>query len=258
MISTVKYPFESTVVLVTGAGDGIGKAIARAFLEQGASVCGIGRTAATLEAAFEGFPAERTLALTVDVSKRDEVDEAVAMLVARFGRLDVVINNAGVYEGAELEDFTDEQWERVRGINLDGLLYVVRAAIPHLKSSGGNIVAISSVSGIRGDWGQFAYNATKGATNTMMQSLALDLGPAGVRVNVVAPAFTETRLTSARLDDPDFSAALLNRIALGRPGQPEDVARVALFLASPDAGYLTGVILPVDGGTTASTGQPNA
>lgn len=258
MISAVRYPYESTVVLVTGAGDGIGRAIARAFLEQGASVCGIGRTAPSLEGTFTGFPAERTLALTVDVSKRDQVDAAVESLIERFGQLDVVVNNAGVFEGGELESFTDEQWNHLRGINLDGLLYVVRAAIPHLKASRGNVVAISSVSGVRGDWGQSAYNATKGATNTMMQSLALDLGPAGVRVNVVAPAFTETRLTRERLEDLEFRAALHNRVALGRGGQPDDVARAVLFLAGPDAAYITGVVLPVDGGTTASTGQPNS
>jgi meso-butanediol dehydrogenase/(S,S)-butanediol dehydrogenase/diacetyl reductase len=117
-------------------------------------------------------------------------------------------------------------------------------------------VAISSIAGLRGDWGMFAYNATKGAVNALVQSLALDLGADGVRVNAIAPAFTHSRLTEERLDDPEFLGRLLDRVALGRVAEPEDIARVALFLASPDAGYITGAIIPVDGGTTASTGTP--
>jgi len=112
------------------------------------------------------------------------------------------------------------------------------------------------VAGLGGDWGQFAYNATKGAVNALIQSLALDLGRHGVRVNAIAPAFTSTRQTQSRLDDPEFLAALLDRVALNAVATPADIARAALFLASPDASYITGVILPVDGGTTASSGTP--
>jgi meso-butanediol dehydrogenase/(S,S)-butanediol dehydrogenase/diacetyl reductase len=115
---------------------------------------------------------------------------------------------------------------------------------------------VSSIAGLGGDWNQFAYNATKGAVNALVQSLALDLGRDGVRVNAVAPAFTVSRLTEERLSDPHFKERLLDRIALDRVAQPEDIARAVLFLASPDAGYITGVILPVDGGTSASTGTP--
>ena len=256
MIAWARYPYDGTVVLVTGAGSGIGQAIARAFLEQGASVCVTGRHEQPLRETVEGFPEERVLVRTTDVADRAEVKGLVAAIADRFGRLDVDVNNAGVFEGGEIEDYDDAAWERMRSINLDAVLFVARAAVPLLKQSRGNLVAISSVSGLRGDWGQFAYNATKGAVNAMVQSLALDLGAYGVRANVIAPAFTATRLTQDRLDDPAFAAALHNRVALGRAATPEDVARAVLFLAGPDAAYITGAVIPVDGGTTASTGQP--
>ena len=251
----MKYPYDETVVLVTGAGDGIGRAVAQAFAEQGARVVGLGRHVETVTDALSAFDADRTLALQADVSDRADVERAVAAAVERFGRLDVVVPNAAVFETADLLDLTDDQWRLLQSVNVDGLFYVLQAVVPHLKTSHGNVVAISSVSGMRGDWGQFAYNATKGAGVTMLKSLALDLGPDGVRVNMVAPAFTVTRITEGATQDPGFAEAIRNRVTLGRPGQPEDVARAVLFLASPDAAYITGALLPVDGGTTAATGQ---
>jgi meso-butanediol dehydrogenase/(S,S)-butanediol dehydrogenase/diacetyl reductase len=115
---------------------------------------------------------------------------------------------------------------------------------------------MSSIAGLRGDWSQFAYNATKAAINGLVQSLALDLGADGVRVNAIAPAFTVSRLSQQRLDDTVFAQRLLDRVALNRVAQPEEIAKAALFLTSPDAGYITGAILPVDGGTSASSGTP--
>lgn len=250
------YPYTGTVVLVTGAGSGIGEAIARSFLAQGASVGLIGRTEAPLRRILADFPADQAHIYVADVSTRAGADNAVASVLERFGRLDILVNNAGVFVPTAIDDYDDEAWRRMRDTNIDAVMMVTRAAIPALKTSRGNIVAISSVAGMRGDWNQFAYNATKGAVNTMMQSLALDLGPHGIRVNVIAPAFTATRLTQERLNDPRFHAALLNRLALDRAAEPVDIARAALWLASPDADYVTGIVLPVDGGTTASSGAP--
>lgn len=258
MIAWATYPYEGSVVLITGAGTGIGRSIARAFLEQGASVAVIGRTKSALLEAVEGFAEDRVLVLTTDLTQSVSVATAVDAIIDRFGRLDVVIANAGTSEASDIDTFDDAAWERLRSINLDAMISLARAAVPHLRDSRGNFLAISSISGVRGEWGMFAYNATKGAVNAMVQALALDLGASGVRVNALAPAFTVSRLTQARLDDAVFTNRLLDRIALGRVGQPEDIARVALFVASPDAGYLTGAIIPVDGGTTASCGTPRS
>jgi meso-butanediol dehydrogenase / (S,S)-butanediol dehydrogenase / diacetyl reductase len=251
------YPYDQKTVLVTGTGTGIGRAIARAFLEQGANVVVCGRTPETLRETISDFPAERTHVVPGDVTVRADVQSIVQQTIDRFGSLDVLISNAGAWFGGLIDDLADGEWRRLISTNLDSFYYLVQAALPHVLASSGNIVAISSVAGLRGDWNQAAYNATKGALNTMVQSLALDLGGRGVRVNAIAPAFTLTQLTIERLSTPELLAPYNNRIGLGRPAEPEDIARATLFIASPDAGYITGVILPVDGGTSASSGTPH-
>ncbi|MCU1405323.1 MAG: Short-chain dehydrogenase/reductase [Glaciihabitans sp.] len=257
MISRNNYNLAGKTVIVTGAGSGIGRAIARAFLEQGANVVVAARRLETLEETVEGFPPENWATVVADVGKRADVDALVDASITAFGSLDVFVNNAGTYVPGPIEDLADDEWRGMMSTNLDGFYYGVQAALPHLVTSHGNIVVISSVSGLRGDWGQAAYNATKGALNAMLQSLALDLGEKGIRVNGVAPAFTQTAVTAGMGSDEATLAPFINRIALGRPGQPEDIAPAVLFLASEDAHYITGAILPVDGGTSASTGQPH-
>lgn len=256
MIAWATYPYGGTVVLVTGGGTGIGRAIARAFLEQGASVAVAGRTRSALDEVGSGFPADRTLVIPADFTVEGAADAAVAAVLARFGRLDVVVANAGSSEPSHVDTFDDAAWERLRSINLDSVLRLARASVGPLRATRGNIVAISSIAGLRGDWGGYAYGATKAAVNVIVQGLALDLGADGVRVNAIAPAFTVSRLTQERLDDHEFLDRLLDRVALDRVALPDDIARVVLFVASPDAAYITGAIIPVDGGTSASSGTP--
>ncbi len=257
MPSSCSFDFTGSVVLVTGGGSGIGLAITRAFLDAGATVAVTGRRPDRLEQALAGHPAERTAALPADVSDGAQVTRLVAEVVERFGRLDVVVSNAAGYESGPLTELADDAWERLRATNVDAFFHLAKAALPHLATSGGNLVAVSSVSGERGDWGQAAYNATKAAISNFVRSLALDWGADGVRLNAVAPAFTLTELTEGMGRDEESLAPFVNRIPLGRPGQPEDVAPVVLFLASEAAGYVTGAVVPVDGGTSASTGQPH-
>ncbi|MGC5224548.1 SDR family NAD(P)-dependent oxidoreductase [Micromonospora sp. DT81.3] len=256
MIAWARYPYQGTVVLVTGAGTGIGRGIARAFLEQGASVALVGRTEASLREASKEFDGERVLLVPADLTDGPSSERIMAAVTERFGRLDVVVASAGTSEPSPIDTFDDEAWARLRFINLDAVISLARASTPALRRSRGNLVVISSVAGIRGEWGMFAYGATKAAVNVLVQGLALDLGGDGVRVNAIAPAFTESRLTQKRLDDPIFLARLLDRVALGRVATPDDIARAVLFVASPDAGYITGAIIPVDGGTSASNGAP--
>ena len=250
------FDFSGSVVLVTGAGSGIGQAIATAFLDAGATVVLTGRRVDKLEQTLGGR--DNGIATALDVADGDNVRAVVDEVVHEYGHLDVVISNAGGYTGGQLTEMADEAWESLRSTNIDGLFHLAKATLPHLAASGGTLVAVSSVSGERGDWGQAAYNATKSAVSGFVRSLALDWGAQGVRVNAVAPAFTFTDATAGVGRDEASLAPIVNRIALGRPAEPVDIAPAVLFLASEQAGYITGVVLPVDGGTSASTGQAHA
>jgi meso-butanediol dehydrogenase / (S,S)-butanediol dehydrogenase / diacetyl reductase len=254
---TASYDFTDSVVLVTGGGTGIGRAITHAFLDAGATVAITGRRRERLEQALAGFPGERTAALPADLADGAQVRALVDDVVARFGRIDVVVSNAAGYANGPLTELDDETWASVRGANVDGFFHLAKATLPRLADAGGTLVAVSSVSGDRGDWGQAAYNATKAAVTNFVRSLALDWGERGVRLNAVAPSFTITEITEQFAQDEEILAPFVNRIALGRPAQPEDIAPAVLFLASDAARYITGAVLPVDGGTSASTGQPH-
>jgi meso-butanediol dehydrogenase / (S,S)-butanediol dehydrogenase / diacetyl reductase len=254
-MTTVSFDFTGAVVLVTGGGTGIGRSITRAFLDAGATVAVTGRRVERLREALGGHPAERGLAVPADISDPAQVSALVDEVVGRFGRLDVGVSNAAGYAAGSITGLTDEAWERLRTTNVDAFFHLARRVLPHLARSGGNLVAISSVSGDRGDWGQAAYNATKAAVTNFVRSLAVDWGPRGVRLNVVAPSFTLTELTEGVGRDEGSLAPFVDRIALGRPGEPADYAPAVLFLAGPGARYITGAVLPVDGGTSASTGQ---
>lgn len=251
------YAFENKTVLITGAGSGMGRAIARGFLANGAHVAVSGRRLDPLKETVTGYGADKAICVTADVSDRSSVDALVAQTIDAFGGLDVVISNAAGYESGELAELSEEKWHALFKVNVDGLYHLVCAASEALVASKGNLVAVSSVSGFRGDWGQAAYNATKHAINGLIRTLALDYGDRGVRFNAIAPAFTMTDMTRGVWGNDADLSAFTNRIALGRPGTPGDVVGPALFLASPDAAYVTGAVLPVDGGTSASTGQPH-
>ena len=251
-----RYAVEGKSVLVTGGGSGIGAAIAAAFLENGARVAVSGRREEPLRRFVDAAPDGRALAAVGDVGLPEDAQRIVGETVAAFGGLDVVVSNAAGYAGGDLADLPLEEWEALRRTNVDGFLHLAQAALPHLVASRGTLVAVASVSGLSGDWGQAAYNATKHAVVGFVQSLALDYGGREVRVNAVAPAFTLTDMTAGVGRDEEALAPFVDRIALGRPGLPEDVAPAVLFLASDDAAYITGAVLAVDGGTSASTGQP--
>lgn len=251
-----RYALDDRRVLVTGGGSGIGAAIARAFLDNGARVAVSGRRRKPLDDFAAAAPEGRGFAAPGDVGLVADAQRVVADTVERFGGLDVVVSNAGAYAGGDLADLTIYEWESLRSANVDGFLHLAQASLPHLERAGGSLIAVSSVSGFRGDWGQAAYNATKHAVLGFVRSLALDYGDRGVRINAVAPAFTLTDMTAGVGRSEEALAPFVDRVALGRPGEPGDVAPAVLFLASDDAAYITGAVLPVDGGTSASTGQP--
>ncbi|MEU2351151.1 SDR family NAD(P)-dependent oxidoreductase [Modestobacter sp. NPDC049651] len=256
-MNRASYDFSGSVVLVTGGGSGIGRAITRAFLAAGATVAVVGRRMDRLTDALAGYPDERTSAVQADLSDGRQVAAVVEQVRERFGRLDVVVSNAAGYESGPVDRLSDSAWAVLWATNVDAFFHLAKTALPHLAETHGSLVAVSSVSGLRGDWGQAAYNATKAAVTNFVRSLALDWGPAGVRLNAVAPSFTLTELTEGVGRDDESLAPYVNRVALGRPAEPDDIAPAVLFLASDAARYVTGAVLPVDGGTSASTGQPH-
>ncbi len=248
--------FEGKVVIVTGSGSGIGAATARRFAAEGASVVLAGRTRAKLDSVAGSIPEARRLVKVTDVGRLDQVEALVHAAIGRFGKLDVMVNNAGIApEGRATEDSIDD-WRAVMSTDLDGVFYGSRVALPHLIRTKGCIVNTASVSGLGADWKLSYYNAAKGGVVNLTRSLALDYGRDGVRVNAVCPTLTRTDLTMDMFKDEALLDKFRERIALGRTAEPEDIGDVIAFLASDDARFITGVNLPVDGGLSASNGQP--
>jgi meso-butanediol dehydrogenase/(S,S)-butanediol dehydrogenase/diacetyl reductase len=248
--------FSGKVVIVTGAGSGIGAGTATRFAEEGAFVVLAGRRREKLEQVASKFDQEKTLIQVADVADESQAAALVEAAVARFGSLDVLVNNAGVAVMGKITDISTADWRKVMAADLDGVFYCTRAAMPHLIKSKGSVVNTSSVSGLGGDWGMTAYNAAKGGVTNLTRALALDYGAVGVRVNAVCPSFTNSEMTGDMKDNKELIAKFMERIPLGRAAEPEDIAAVIAFLASDDARFVTGVNLPVDGGLSASNGQP--
>jgi meso-butanediol dehydrogenase / (S,S)-butanediol dehydrogenase / diacetyl reductase len=249
--------FEGKVVLVTGAGSGIGEATARRFSEEGAAVVLVGRHKGSIEKVAKDLPAERTRTRVADVSKLRQVEAAVAFTVKIFGTLDVLVNNAGIFKGSTVTKTRPEEWQEVMDTNAGGVFNGCRAALPHLIRSKGCIVNTASVSGLGGDWAMSAYDASKGAVVNLTRAMAMDYAGKGVRVNAVCPSLTITGMTQGMAKDKKLMAKFMERMPIGRVAMPADIAAVIAFLASDDAAFVTGVNLPVDGGVTASNGQPN-
>lgn len=249
--------FNGKTAIITGSSHGIGEGIARRFAAEGANVVLNSRSREDCEKVAADLDPGRTLIVAGDVSKPEFAEELISKTAEKFGGVDVLVNNAGVAASGMLEKAEDSDIDKVIDINVKGVLYLSRAAIPELKKTGGSIVNISSVSGIGGDWTLPIYNASKGAVTNLTRSLALQLGGKGVRVNAVLPSVTRSDMTGGITDNEDLMKAFMNRLPLGRIAEPDDIAGPVLFLASDDAKFVTGVNLPVDGGVSASNGQPN-
>ena len=249
--------FTGKTVIVTGSSGGIGEGIARRFEAEGANVVINSRSRDDCEKVAATLDADRTLVVSGDVSKSSFADEIVSKTVERFGGLDTLVNNAGVAVSGMLHKASDDDIDRVIDINVKGVLYLCRAAIPHLKKTGGSIVNISSVSGTGGDSTLPIYNASKGAVTNLTRGLAQQIGMLGIRVNAINPSLTRSDMVDDIVGNEKLLDAFMRRIPLGRVGEPEDIAGAAAFLASEDAAFITGVNLAVDGGVSSSNGQPN-
>jgi len=249
--------FEAKVVIVTGAGSGIGAGTARRFLQEGASVVLNGRREHKLRETTAGFDSARVLVHPGDVSNEEYVKHLVEDTVVRFGKLDVLINNAAMAIFGPFAEGSTKDWRQIMATDLDSVYFTTREALPHLLKTKGSIINVSSVSGLGGDWGLSFYNAAKGAVTNFTRSLALEYGSRGVRVNAVAPSLTSTEATADLEKSDAVMAAFRERLPIGRSAMPDEVAGVIAFLASEDAVFINGVNLPIDGGLHASNGQPN-
>ena len=247
---TEHLPFENKVALVTGSARGIGRAIAETLARRGASLV-IADLRAELAAAtaleIAASTGQRTLAVAVDVVNSDSVKAMVDKVLAGFGRLDILVNNAGVTRDNLIMRMEEADWDLVLDINLKGAFNCSKAVVrTMMKQRSGRIVNISSVSGLRGQAGQANYSASKAGLIGLTKALARELGSRQITVNAVAPGFIPTDLTK---DLPsELKDASLKMIPLGRWGSPQEIAAAVAFLASDEAGYITGHVLSVDGG----------
>ena len=247
------------VALITGANSGIGKAIATRFAQEGAHVAvnylPVGHNAddAAAEVAnFEQTYGETGIAVGGDVSKRADVERMVADIVAKFGRLDIVVNNAGIEIQKPFLEVADDEWNKVIAVNLFGSFLVSQVGARQMaaQNDGGKIINVSSVHEDFPFPGYSSYCASKGAIRMMMRNLAMELAPHKINVNNIAPGAIATPINQKVLDSPEAKAAAVSEIPWGRFGTPEEVAGVAAFLASADAEYVTGSTYYVDGGLT--------
>ncbi len=242
---------------MTGGGQGIGRAIALALARAGAQVAVldvVGEAAERVRREIEAVGV-KGLALDADLRRRDDVERAIADVVAQWGRLDIVVNNAGWDRMQPFLESDEETWDKIIGINFKGALYVLRAALPHMvQRGGGRVVTIASDAGRVGSSNEAVYAGTKGALIAFSKTLAREVARHGITVNVVCPGITETALLQGMRDESPKNAKVIEAIGraipLGRIGVPEDIAGAVVFLASPEAGYITGQTLSVSGGLT--------
>lgn len=247
------FDFSGRVVIVTGGGSGIGEVTARMFAQNGADVVIAGRKPAPLEAAAEAIREQtgrRCLAVPADVRVCEQAQALAARAVEEFGRLDILINNAGRGRHEPLRAMSAEAWNNDVALNLNSAFYCAQAALPHMIAAGGGaVVNISSLAGVNGTMGVGAYSAAKAGLQMFTRVAAAEWGPRGVRVNCVAPGMIATKLAEAGWAKTGFDAnKACEAFPLRRPGRPEEVAAAVLFLASDAASYITGETLTVGGG----------
>jgi NAD(P)-dependent dehydrogenase (short-subunit alcohol dehydrogenase family) len=237
--------FANKVALVTGGGTGIGRAVAEALVAEGASVVVSGRREEPLKQLAVKHP-DAIRYVTADVTEKGAPANAVRFVIEEFGRLDILINNAGVGTSGPLVELDDDVLQQTYGVNVQGLLITTREAIPHLSKSCGAVVNISSTLAQASLAGLAPYSGAKAAVERITSALAVELGPQGIRINSVAPGLTETDM-SADLPQ-EMMDNFIAQTPLGRLGKPEDIARAVAFLASDDASWITGQVLQSSGG----------
>jgi 3-oxoacyl-[acyl-carrier protein] reductase len=242
--------FENQVAVVTGAGRGIGHAIAVRLAREGARVASVSRTEANAQKTADEINATRpdaAKAYAVDVADHDAVQKAAAQILEDFGRVDILVNNAGVTRDGLSMRMSLDDWDTVLNTNLKGAFTFTQALMrPMIKQRSGRIINISSIAGLTGNAGQANYSASKAGLIGLTKTLARELASRGITVNAVAPGLIETDMTTVLSDE--IRQAILQKVPLGKLGEPDDIAGAVAYLASAEAKYITGQVLTVDGG----------
>jgi len=249
---------EGKVAIVTGGNAGIGEAVAKRFAEEGAAVVITGRRQAELDRVMSGIRHNNGKGLAVTGSVTDElhVRDVMQRTLDSFGRIDILINNAGIGDfGKRIHETEDATWATLLDVNLTGVFRMTRAVVPQmLKQGRGAIVNISSVASLVGIPGAPAYAASKGGVDALTRALAIDYAKDGLRCNIVNPGLIDTPMAAPLMTNPDLLQPILSHYALRRAGTPEEVANMVLYLASDEAGWVTGGTFTIDGGMTVSKG----
>ena len=247
----MEISLKDKVAIITGGTRGIGFAMVKKFVEAQAKVVIWGSRIETAEAALEklrkAFPDCEAMAMAPVLTDQKQVKEAMALVANKYGRIDILANNAGISQSIPLENYTDEDLDKIIDLNIRAVFVCSKAAAAHMKETGGGcIINTSSIVGVYGQGLGCMYPASKSAVNGLTRSLSRELGRYGIRVNAVAPGVTRTDMVAALPEN--MVLPLLQKIPLGRMGEADDIANAALFLASDLASYMTGAVIPVDGG----------
>jgi NAD(P)-dependent dehydrogenase (short-subunit alcohol dehydrogenase family) len=250
------FSLKGQVGIVTGGGQGLGKVFCRAFAEAGADIVVAESNAVTGPATVNEIQAmgRRAILVQTDVRNPDSVNAMVARAITEFGKVDFLMNNAGITKWAAAENMTEEDWRNVIDVNLNGVFYCCRAVGRHMiERRSGRIVNIASMSGIivNRPQPQSSYNTSKAAVIHLTKSLATEWAPYNIRVNAICPGYMATAMTQSYFDDPRYGDAWMNMIPMQRPGKPEELAPLAVYLASEASSYMTGSAVVIDGGYTA-------
>ena len=252
--------FQGKGVVVTGAAQGIGRAVARAFAAEGAGVVMVDNEADVLAATVDSIRATggNVEAVAGDVSQRADVKKAVDLAVQRFGHLDEAVQVAGIADFFPFVEFSDASWDRILNVNMRGAWYLAQEAARVMLRDGirGAIVLTASTNAFQPEAGGLAYNTSKAGVVAVMQTAALELSSKGIRVNAIAPGIINTRLSAFVINHPVQSKVFLDRIPIGRFAEPEEMARPILWMCSDDASYLSGHLMTVDGAMTAGLPEP--